>query len=95
MPRYIDADKLYEEMQYGIQHEHYDKPFDLLAEILDAPTADVRENVRGEWIQKSKQLAICNTVHWYECSACGHHAFSGMRTDYCPDCGADMRGDKT
>ena len=56
-------------------------------------SADVRENVMGEWIHKSEKLAPLNTVWWYECSACGHHAFNGMITDFCPNCGADMRGE--
>ena len=46
MSRLIDADALYEEMQDGIKLEAYDKPFDYLAEILDAPTVDAVEVVR-------------------------------------------------
>lgn len=44
--RYIDAEKLYESMQWNIQHDMYDKPFDYLAEIDYQPTADVVEIVR-------------------------------------------------
>lgn len=39
--RLIDADALYEEMQWSIEHDMYDKPFDYLAEILDAPSIDI------------------------------------------------------
>lgn len=41
--RPIDADKLHEEMQIGIETEAYDKPFDYIAEILDAPTIGTKE----------------------------------------------------
>lgn len=44
--RYIDAEKLYESMQWNIQHDMYDKPFDYLAEIDYQPTADVVEVIR-------------------------------------------------
>lgn len=43
MSRWIDADKLYEEMQWGVEHDMYDKPFDYLAEILEAPTISTKE----------------------------------------------------
>ena len=43
MSRYIDADALYEEMQWSIEHDMYDKPFDYLAEILEAPTISTKE----------------------------------------------------
>ena len=87
MSRYIDADKLYEDMQWSIQHDMYDKPFDYLAEIDCQPTADVRENVRGEW-KKRKDKPLQN---WYQCSNCG--AICGETPKYCSECGADMRGD--
>ena len=49
--------------------------------------ADVRENVRGEWIRrKDKPLQ-----NWYQCSICG--AICGDMPRYCSECGADMRGD--
>lgn len=41
--RIIDGDKVYEEMQWCIEHDMYDKPFDYLAEILEAPTIKTKE----------------------------------------------------
>ena len=52
--------------------------------IEDMPTADVRENVKGEWIDRGKDMMI----RW-QCSECGRkdiHIYN-----FCPDCGADMR----
>lgn len=47
--RLIDADALRENMQWSIDHGMYDKPYDYLAEIDDAPTV-------GEWIPVSEAL---------------------------------------
>ena len=47
--RLIDADALREDMQWAIDHGMYDKPYDYLAEIDDAPTV-------GEWIPVSERL---------------------------------------
>ena len=47
--RLIDADALREDMQWAIDHGMYDKPYDYLAEIDDAPTI-------GEWIPVSERL---------------------------------------
>ena len=94
MSRYIDADKLYEDMQWSIQHDMYDKPFDYLEEIDCQPTADVRENVRGHWELKTCDLyGLADKVTaWANyCSVCGYHY--GTPYNFCPHCGADMRGD--
>ena len=68
-------------------------------EKLDAqPSADVRENVKGKWIevdaflQKDKDLIKGNKR--YTCSVCGAsdtHA-THKEVPYCWFCGADMRG---
>ena len=45
------------------------------------PAADVRENVRGEWIPMFGKNV---------CNRCGHK-IDIVPTNYCPNCGADMR----
>lgn len=47
--------------------------------------ADVRENVRGEWIDAGE-------YPWDKCSICGYYADYHDEFNYCPNCGADMRG---
>ena len=79
MSRYIDADKL----QEAFKELHGGKRSLL---IDTEPTADVRENVRGEW-KKRKDKPLQN---WYQCSNCG--AICGETPKYCSECGADMRG---
>ena len=78
--RYIDADKLQEDFK-----ELHGGKRSLL--IDTAPTADVRENVKGEW-KKRKDKPLQN---WYQCSNCG--AICGETPKYCSECGADMRGE--
>lgn len=54
--------------------------------ISRVPVADVRENVRGEWIDRGKDM----TIRW-QCSECGRrdtHIYN-----FCPNCGAEMGGD--
>ena len=62
----------------------------------EQPSADVRENVKGEWINaKVGKLFPSND---YKCSICGNILnFDGVNcgrgdANFCPNCGADMRG---
>ena len=95
MSRYIDADKLKEHYMWwggGFTANCKDgqkevkKIFD---EIIDLqPTADVRENVKGKW----KLVKIDDMDnHIFECDKCGYR--ESLKTYFCPNCGADMRGD--
>lgn len=84
MNRYIDADKLQETFK-----ELHGGKRSLL--IDTEPTADVRENVKGEWMIGKGVI---------NCSACKKCSWSMSFEDlvksfkYCPNCGADMRGGK-
>lgn len=61
--------------------------------VYDAPTIEVPERRTGKWIDKGGYL---------ECSRCGGLAPSEEFADgtlwkessFCPDCGADMRGEQ-
>ena len=57
--------------------------------LTDAPTIEAEPVKRGEWIEK-----YCS---WY-CSECGKSGYKGYipakPSDFCPNCGADMRGEK-
>ena len=58
---------------------------DAWARIDALPTADVRENVRGEWAMDGN---FCGMNH-YRCSVCERQEF--RQSSFCPNCGADMR----
>ena len=88
--RYIDADSIvysdfllphgdgnYEEVKIAYHNQ-----------IDDIPTADVRENVRGEWLSGDCMGASCSNCGEYFSFRC----FSEVHDyNFCPNCGADMR----
>lgn len=55
-------------------------------EIDNIPTADVRPVLQGRWQSWTQDRPPCK---WYSCDYCGFHALS--KSNYCPNCGADMR----
>ena len=64
---------------------------DARAKIHNLPAADVAPVVHGKWI------IIDRTEMFTElkCSHCGHKMLTGansLYSNYCPNCGADMRG---
>ena len=74
--------------------------YDLENAMSSLPSADVRENVRGEWLEKEVNDDI-KITEWQSarCSNCGlYHTTPYMyyfdEYNYCPNCGADMRGEE-
>ena len=62
--------------------------------LEEISTADVHENVRGIW---NNALNFSNGNEDLECSVCGEWFFSykiDCDWNFCPNCGADMRGEK-
>ena len=91
MSRYIDADA-FEMFGYTRPTGKYD--FDdgvefVLEEIDKQPTADVRENVHGEWIEQG--LSPYEGIR--RCSVCEKVYDIREQFNFCPNCGADMRGE--
>ena len=90
MSRYIDAENiLYSSVMVEEDNGNYRKMWIATKEDIDAiPTADVRENVKGEWIRK-KDTACCSNcgAKWTD------HIGLTDTWYYCPNCGADMRGE--
>lgn len=79
MSRYIDADALELDADYD-GGEYWAVS---MAQILNAPTIEP-ERKKGEWT-KDCACEICGFKPWYERDI---HTLS-----FCPNCGADMRGD--
>ena len=52
--------------------------------VDEAPTVDAVEVVHGRWKEPYRQ--------WVECSECGTGYVKYETYNYCPNCGADMRG---
>lgn len=57
-----------------------------------APT--IEERKKGEWIHEGYDIQ--HGCDWIHCSVCGKRGINvpADLTNYCPNCGADMRGDK-
>ena len=49
------------------------------------------ERMRGKWIKRGGTIycSICKHCNWSEC-----FEHTVMNFNYCPNCGADMRGEK-
>ena len=85
MSRFIDADALIE--KFKAEHD-----WSSVYIVEDMPTADVVEVVRGYWIvHRNAEISHGRLITNYECSIC--RTWSRYHSNYCPDCGAYMRGE--
>lgn len=98
MAEYIEREKLAKAIKiwqnslietYGKNDEYVRCLDSVLRGIDNAPAADVRPVVRGEWLPFGKR-GIYGMM--YACSSC--RAKYDGKTNFCPNCGADMREDK-
>ena len=67
--------------------------FDILARI---PAADVRPVVRGHWIGTKEAEDMGDIMKEFTCSVCGcceRDCTESESFNFCPNCGADMRGE--
>ena len=99
MTEYIkknDAEDIIESV-LNSDYDWYSAVCDAYSEIENLTPEKVKEDVRGEW------LTIKNDdVYVVRCSCCGREAIlfpndtggAYLMSDYCPWCGADLRGTK-
>lgn len=81
--RLIDADALLD----GI---YSDNPKDVMLYIANFPTVEPR---KGKWVKAEQRGCWTYSNAYAECSCChGEPTYLGWRMNYCPNCGADMRG---
>ena len=90
MPKYIDADILKQQDFQDFSNT------DVMNAIDRCPAADVKPVVRGEWENKKHIIALDNVTlsgTYPTCNLCDY-AEVGMtkNTNYCPNCGANMKG---
>lgn len=72
----------------GFIHTHrFDKANQI---IFDALSDEVGQ--RGEWKRVSADKYVQHAYHFYRCSKCGYDHIG--KTNFCPNCGADMRGEE-
>lgn len=81
MPEYIEREALIAE--YDRVHEG---PAGGARQLMvDAPAADVAEVIHAKW-------EICSDGYYPYCSHCKSEPENGVRSKYCPECGARMDG---
>ena len=97
--RYIDADALYETL-CALWDRSDGEEFEtgVFKVIQEAPTADVRENRMGKWIEfeenieglryKIKRCSVCGATKPMKIFENEDFAFN-----FCTNCGSDNRGD--
>lgn len=78
---YISREQVLEKEKY-LDDWNIDLRYVDIEDIKSIPSADVRENIHGEWIDKGSLSC--------RCSKCG--CKNNKETVFCPNCGADMRG---
>ena len=89
MARYIEVDKV---IKLTWEETRYFDPINVLTEmrekIMAMPTADVRDNARGEW--KATAIAEVRYKRLFECSNCSGYVTIDIREpyDFCPYCGS-------
>ena len=69
--------------------------YGIVIEALERlPSADVKPVVHGEWVMSISRIADTLTIKpvTHRCSVCGQELFSVTKLNFCPNCGADMRG---
>ena len=87
--RLIDADALLAKGFPTVYHTEFCTPVIDVADIERMPTIDAVLVVHGEWIFKKPPDDWVLSL--YECSVC-HHMEEGQ-PNYCPNCGAKMKGE--
>lgn len=105
MSKYVDIDALVSDIAKE-QVYVFTKP-ELISGLKDYPTADVKEVVHGEWEWYEEwsfngEVKKCDCAG-FRCSVCKnepseYHFFDNPDYspifDFCPHCGADMRGER-
>ena len=92
--RMIDADALrdnlqalaYDDWNQGVTTSWADAYREVADMVEEMPTIEPKT---GKWISLDDFRGKYN-VYGYKCSECGEH--SEYEENYCPNCGADMRG---
>lgn len=90
--RMIDADALIEKLDAEPESGYY-SPHDVISLLTTQPVVEERKT--GKWIHDGYNFSHGND--WIHCSECGKRGINvpADLTNFCPNCGADMRGDET
>ena len=93
--KYINADQFERDCMFDKNCEDMQ---DVIYKLRDYPSADVVEVKHGEWKEVKRWECSTHSVTDMKCSVCHHYASQVLphqttcTYDFCPFCGADMRG---
>lgn len=59
--------------------------------VMELPTTDAVQH--GKWIKADSQQYFRKHYPCFTCSECGYGKDSQKTWNYCPNCGADMKGE--
>lgn len=90
--RLIDADALKIRIEHAIWSGRLKSPFRVTDVIDKTPTIDAEPVRHGKWIKADSQQYFRKHYPCFTCSECGYRKDSQKRWNYCPNCGADMKG---
>ena len=78
-------------LDVGGDFGYFDETIDSV--VNEQPTVDAAEVVHAKWVHDGRR--IHNGVDWWHCSECNKTETGvGIKSNYCPNCGADMRGEE-
>lgn len=95
----ISREEAIRHFEYGVSHDIFKEPVTSYAKL--AIEALSTERPKGRWVgwhtdkfvgYDEYGLEIYRHCHYYSCRKCGRR--TAVKTNYCPDCGADMREEK-
>lgn len=81
---------------YNCFNEQEEPVYRALSEAIKAVSAQ-SERKKGKWIRENIVLTSNPPQYMWHCSECGkmvHWFTTEVLTDFCPNCGADMRGEQ-
>lgn len=90
--RLIDADQFGVIALQGKSKDFIDGTLFILDKIYEAPTIEDRPH--GEWIEHRQFNPIGCFYSEYECSNCHDDVWQKTEWQFCPNCGARMRGEE-
>ena len=85
MSEYKSCEAIIAEIQRTMDMQDLYLPVHFIELLNDVPAADVKPVLRARW-------EICSDGYYPFCSNCRNEPQGRSLTDFCPNCGADMRG---
>ena len=67
---------------------------DRMTALQELPTVEARPVVKGEWLYERETYNTCSAWKCSNCGECYGLPFIKDEYNFCPECGADMRGGK-